>query len=105
MFKVTSPLSHRWSCANTNSIGLLLGLTPQLHTLFFNPTQHGGYLNAWLSQSIQNTGELFVALQVVIVGVKVSAAVKAQKSGSDVPSFPWLPFVLITFVRFILWPA
>ncbi|KYG44959.1 hypothetical protein M433DRAFT_68301 [Acidomyces richmondensis BFW] len=87
-------------------IGLTLGLAPPLHRLFFNPTEEGGYFNAWLSQSIQNVGELFIALQVVIVGVKLSAAVKDQhSSGGEPASLPWLPFALITFVRFIMWPA
>lgn len=86
-------------------IGIILGLIPQLHRLFFNLTGQGGYFNAWLSQSIQNVGELFVTLQVVIVGVKLSASIEKDKNGGDTGDLPWFPVVFITFVRFVLWPA
>ncbi len=86
-------------------IGVIIGVVPPLHRAFFNPMQHGGYLNAWLSQSIQNTGELFVTLQVVIVGVKLSASLKEQESGHDAGKLPWVTVAVISFIRYIAWPA
>jgi len=53
--------------------GVIVGLVPVLQTAFFEDTFKGGYLNAWLTKSIENIGELFTALQVVVVGVKLRA--------------------------------
>lgn len=53
--------------------GVIVGLVPVLQTAFFKDTFEGGYLNAWLTKSIENIGELFTALQVVVVGVKLRA--------------------------------
>ncbi|KAI9691791.1 MAG: hypothetical protein M1822_007863 [Bathelium mastoideum] len=86
-------------------IGAVIGLTPPLHRVFFNSTENGGYLNAWLTTSIKNIGDLFAALQVIVVGVKLSQSMVKMKRGEESGSAPWLPMVIITFVRLVLWPA
>jgi predicted permease len=53
-------------------IGLFIGLIPQLKTAFFADTEQGGIFNAWLTKSVENIGNLFTSLQVVVVGVKLS---------------------------------
>lgn len=85
-------------------IGMILGLVPQLHTLFFSGQQEGGYLNAWLTKSLKNVGDLFASLQVVVVGVKLSKAVRFMKKGEDSGTIPWGPFAIVTVVRLFIWP-
>lgn len=86
-------------------IGILLGLVPPLHRLFFNDQYHGGYLNGWLTSATQNIGDLFASLQVVVVGVKLSNALVRMKNGEASGRVPWLPMILITLIRFVIWPA
>jgi predicted permease len=86
-------------------IGVLIGLVPAHHTLFFSDQQHGGYLNAWLTAALQNVGDLFAALQVIVVGIKLSSSLLKWKKGEASGTMPWGPWALVTFVRFILWPA
>ncbi|KAI9710908.1 MAG: hypothetical protein M1820_002343 [Bogoriella megaspora] len=86
-------------------VGAIIGLVPALHRLFFAETQDGGYFNAWLTTSIQNVGSLFAALQVIVVGVKLSQAMLKMKKGEASGSVPWIPMITVTFIRFILWPA
>jgi predicted permease len=86
-------------------IGVLIGLVPARHTLFFSDQQHGGYLNAWLTAALQNVGDLFAALQVIVVGIKLSSSLLKWKKGEASGTMPWGPWALVTFVRFILWPA
>ncbi|KAI1383179.1 auxin efflux carrier [Hypoxylon trugodes] len=88
------------------AIGLIIGLSPPLHRIFFNDMDKGGYFNAWLTSSLKNIGELFVSLQVVIVGVKLSLSLRLMKEGEEEAGTLPLGIVLrVTFVRFILWPA
>ena len=86
-------------------IGGVIGLTPPLHRWFFNEQQEGGFFKAWLTSSIQNIGDLFAALQVVVVGVKLSTSMRAMKKGEDSGSVPWIPLVFILAVRFLVWPV
>jgi predicted permease len=86
-------------------LGGLVGLVPFLHTLFFNEPEKGGYFKAWLTESIDNVGNLFPALQLVVVGAKLSTALMKMKKGEDSGRVPWIPVVVIFFIRFILWPA
>jgi len=86
------------------AIGALVGLVPALHRLFFNEQEEGGYLNAWLTASVSNVGDLFAALQIVVVGVKLSQSLLRMKKGEASGSVPWKPMVIVTFVRFIFWP-
>ncbi|EFQ27464.1 membrane transporter [Colletotrichum graminicola] len=87
-------------------LGALVGLVPALHRLFFNEPEEGGYLNAWLTSAIKNVGELFAVLQVIVVGVKLSRAILQYKNGNDSKDsrVPPVPFMVVTFIRFILWP-
>ncbi|KKY19063.1 putative auxin efflux carrier superfamily [Diplodia seriata] len=86
------------------ALGCLIGLTPALHRLFFSAPDDGGYFKAWLTSSLKNVGDLFAALQVVVVGVKLCASLRKQKAGQESGDVPWLPFAIITFVRYVLWP-
>lgn len=86
-------------------IGVTIGLTPALQTLFFADMADGGYFNAWLTTSIKNVGELFVAIQVVVVGVKLSLSLRKWKVGDDGGSVPMESFAIISIVRFFIWPA
>lgn len=85
-------------------IGVVVGLVPQLHTLFFSEQQEGGYLNAWLTKSIKNVGDLFASLQVVVVGVKLSKALLGLKKGENSGTVPWIPFTIVMIIRLAIWP-
>lgn len=87
------------------SIGTLIGLVPALHRLFFDSQQEGGYLNAWLTSALSNVGDIFVALQVVVIGVKLSVAVLRFKKGESSGHVPWSAFLVIILMRFVVWPA
>lgn len=86
-------------------IGGIIGLTPPLHRAFFNEQQEGGFFKAWLTSSIENIGSLFAALQVVVVGVKLSTSMRKMKRGEDSGKVPWVPMVFVLAVRFIMWPV
>ncbi|KAK7615464.1 membrane transporter, partial [Phyllosticta paracitricarpa] len=84
--------------------GAIIGLTPTLHRLFFSPLDAGGYFRAWLTTSIKNIGDLFAALQIVVVGVKLWQAMMRVKQGRDSGVVPWRLFVFVTAVRYFVWP-
>ncbi|MCJ1364057.1 hypothetical protein MMC16_003166 [Acarospora aff. strigata] len=86
-------------------IGGIIGLVPPLHRAFFNEQQEGGFLNAWLTSSIQNIGDLFAALQVVVVGVKLSTSLRKMKKGEESGRVPWTPMIFVLVVRFVVWPV
>ncbi|KXJ95554.1 auxin efflux carrier [Microdochium bolleyi] len=86
-------------------VGVVIGLTPPLQNLFFADMNEGGYFNAWLTTCLRNVGELFVALQVVTVGVKLSLSLRKWKDGDDAGSVPMKTFIIVFLVRFVLWPA
>jgi len=86
-------------------LGALVGLVPALHRLFFNEQEAGGYFNAWLTSAIKNVGDLFAALQVIVVGVKLSQSLLRMKKGESNGNVPWVPMLLVTFIRFVLWPV
>ncbi|KAH9902237.1 auxin efflux carrier [Xylariomycetidae sp. FL2044] len=87
------------------AIGAIIGLTPALHRLFFDDMGEGGYFNAWLTACLKNVGELFVSLQVLVVGVKLSLSLRLLKKGEDAGKVPLKGVLVIIFIRFILWPA
>ncbi|KAL1626771.1 hypothetical protein SLS56_006673 [Neofusicoccum ribis] len=103
-----SALSFAYQFANAPVLGALagvvIGLTPALHRVFFAPPDQGGFLKAWLTSSLKNIGDLFAALQVIVVGVKLCASMRKQKAGQESGDVPWLPFAIITAVRFVIWP-
>ncbi|KAL8935357.1 MAG: hypothetical protein Q9211_004738 [Gyalolechia sp. 1 TL-2023] len=86
-------------------IGATIGLTPPLHRAFFNESQQGGIFKAWLTSSIQNVGSIFAALQVVVVGVKLSACLRKMKRGEQSGNIPWLPSIIVLLMRFVVWPC
>ncbi len=86
-------------------IGAIIGLIPPLHRLFFAETDHGGYFTAWITESVKRMGQLFVSLQMVIVGVKLSVSLRKEKRHEDTGSLSWGPLLLTAIFRFILWPA
>ena len=81
-------------------LGALVGLVPALHRLFFNSQEEGGYLNAWLTSALH-----FAALKVVVTGVKLSDSLMRMKKGEQSGRVPLLLLVLITIIRFVIWPA
>jgi predicted permease len=86
-------------------LGALIGLVPSLHRAFFNSAEEGGFLNAWLTSSLSNIGQLFVSLQVVVVGVSLGAALRKMKRGEASGDIPWIPSLFVLVVRFIVWPV
>lgn len=106
--KVQAVLSFCWEFLNAPLIGAVIGaivgLTPGLHRAFFNDTQEGGFFNAWLTSAIKNVGDLFAALQVVVVGVKLSQSMRSMKQGKESGHVPWPTFAFISFVRYVFWP-
>ena len=86
-------------------VGIIIGLVPPLHRAFFSSVQDGGFFNAWLTTSVQNIGDLFAALQVVAVGVKLSACLRKMVRGEESGVMPWRSLVSILSIRFIVWPV
>ncbi|KAI9874853.1 MAG: hypothetical protein M1830_009202, partial [Pleopsidium flavum] len=86
-------------------IGAIIGLTPPLHRAFFNEQQEGGFFKAWLTSSVQNIGDLFAALQVVVVGVKLSDSLRRMKKGEESGKVPWIPMIFVIVIRFVVWPV
>lgn len=87
------------------AIGAIVGLAPPLHKAFFGDPENGGIFTAWLTDSVKQIGGLFAALQVVVVGVKLSSSMRKMKRGEDSGHVPWVPLVFVTIMRFIVWPA
>ena len=85
-------------------IGAIIGLVPSLHRAFFSDQQEGGFLNAWLTTSLKNIGELFATLQIIVVGVKLSSSLRKMKRGEKSGDVPWLPMVFVLTIRFVIWP-
>ena len=85
-------------------VGAIIGLAPPLHRAFFNEPQEGGIFNAWLTTSIKNIGELFAALQVVVVGTKLSSSLRKMKRGEDSGGVPLLAMMTVIVIRFVIWP-
>ena len=85
--------------------GAVLGLVPPFHKAFFGDPEHGGIFTAWLTDSVKNIGGLFASLQVVVVGAKLSSSLRKMKRGEDSGTVPWTPLILVTVMRFVVWPA
>ena len=85
--------------------GAIIGLVPPFHKAFFGDPQKGGIFTAWLTDSVEKIGELFPALQIVVVGVKLSTSLRKMKYGGDTAHVPRVAATLILCVRFLLWPA
>ena len=106
---IQTSLDFCYSCLNAPligaSIGAVLGLTPPFHKVFFNEPQQGGIFSAWLTDSVKKIGSLFAALQVVVVGVKLSSSLQKMKRGEDSGNVPWISCVFVLFIRFVVWPV
>ncbi|KAI6381358.1 hypothetical protein MCOR25_001289 [Pyricularia grisea] len=92
--------------------GFIIGLTPPLKTAFFADPFEGGFFSAWITTSLQNIGDLFASLQVIVVGVKLAEAMRKVKRGDDSDSdddksgaVPWRATTLVLLIRFFIWPA
>ncbi|KAL5313950.1 hypothetical protein ACEPPN_018374 [Leptodophora sp. 'Broadleaf-Isolate-01'] len=85
-------------------IGVIVGLVPPFRKAFFSEPQDGGIFKAWLTSSVKKTGELFPALQLVVVGAKLSASLLKMKEGKDSGKMKLVPVLTVFFIRFILWP-
>jgi hypothetical protein len=59
----------------------------------------------WLTASVKNIGELFAALQLVVVGAKLSGSLLKMKKGQASGEMKWIPTLSILFIRFVLWPV
>ena len=85
-------------------IGAFIGIVPPLHRAFFNESFDGGIFTAWLTSSLQNMGQIFVSLQVIVVGVTLSSAFRKMRSGTASGHCPWTATVFILSFRFVIWP-
>lgn len=85
------------------AVGVLIGLVPALNRVFFNDPEEGGIFKAWLTSSVKNLGEMFVTLQVIVVGVKLAVGMRGtSSSGGGLPA----PSVLLVLgMRFVVWPV
>lgn len=83
-------------------LAVVVGLVPALHRVFFANMQDGGWLHAWLTSSIKNVGELFVALQMFIVGGELYKSFDGKERVGKIPT---MGLVLLFAVRFVLWPV
>lgn len=87
-------------------LGAIIGLVPALHRAFFSDTTDGGIFSAWLTASLQNVGQLFVPLPVVVAGVSLYTSMRKANNGeAPAASTPWPTTVFILVVRFVLWPV
>jgi auxin efflux carrier family protein len=85
-------------------IGVFLGLIPPLKQAFFSSSDEGGIFNAWVTVSLKNIGELFVTLQVIIVGIKLAHSLRKMRRGDDAGSISWTLLGVVIVIRFIIWP-
>ncbi|KAK6595179.1 auxin efflux carrier superfamily protein (membrane transporter) [Botrytis cinerea] len=90
--KIRNAMSTLYSFINAPLLGALvgaiLGLIPPLHRVFFAPPHPA----------------LFAALQLVVVGAKLSSSLIRMKKGEASGKVPSLVVITICFIRFILWP-
>jgi predicted permease len=105
---VRKSLEFAWSFLNAPLIGALIGaiigLAPPLHKAFFIDPSQGGIFKAWLTVSVKNVGDLFAALQLVVVGAKLSGSILKMKKGEDSGQVKITPILSIFFIRFVFWP-
>ena len=85
-------------------VGVFIGVIPPLHRAFFNDSFDGGIFTAWVTTSLQNIGNLFVSLQVIVVGVTLSGSFHKMRSGRISGHSPWTATSFILAFRFVLWP-
>ncbi|TVY78309.1 putative transporter [Lachnellula suecica] len=88
-------------------LGAIIGLVPVLHRAFFSDTNDGGIFTAWLTASLNNIGNLFVPLPVVVAGVSLYTCMKKirEEGSSGERGTPWLTTIFVLVVRFVIWPV
>jgi auxin efflux carrier family protein len=86
-------------------IGIIIGLVPQLHSAFFNNVHDGGVFKVWFTTSMENVGDLYAALQGLVVGVKLSGCLRKMKRGDHSGIVPKRGVASILFLQFVLWPV
>ncbi|KAF2714576.1 hypothetical protein K504DRAFT_420497 [Pleomassaria siparia CBS 279.74] len=84
--------------------GAFIGLIPPLHRAFFNESNEGGFLNASLTTSIKNIGELFASTQILVVGVKLSQSLRKMKRGEESGPVSKMSLLFVAIIRFFIWP-
>ncbi|KAF5022729.1 hypothetical protein F66182_5277 [Fusarium sp. NRRL 66182] len=87
------------------TVGVILGFVPPFKKAFFAEYNDGGIFNAWLTVSLKNIGELFVTLQVIVVGIKLAHSLRRMRRGNDSGSVHWVPLSIVVIVRFVVWPV
>ena len=108
---VQKPLAFLASMINAPVIGaflaLFVGLIPPFWKAMFNPMEDGGWLKAWFTSSLKNVGDLFTALQMFVVGTKLSSSIDAEKDGeqNEETRIPKRSLAIIYLLRFVLWPV
>lgn len=87
-------------------LALIVGLISPLHRAMFNDMQAGGWLKAWFTSSLKNVGELFTALQMFVVGTKLSSSIDQGRTEGETEDtrVPKLSLAVIYLLRFILMP-
>jgi predicted permease len=86
-------------------LGAFIGLIPPFHRAFFNQANEGGWLNASLTTSIKNIGELFASTQIIVVGVKLSQSLRKMKRGEESGPISKTSLAFVAITRFIVWPV
>ncbi|KAH7233202.1 auxin efflux carrier [Fusarium tricinctum] len=87
------------------TLGIILAFVPPLKKAFFADSEDGGIFNAWLTVSLKNIGELFVTLQVIVVGIKLAHSLRRMRRGHDSGNLHWAPMTLVVLIRFLIWPV
>ncbi|KAF9446971.1 hypothetical protein P691DRAFT_803198 [Macrolepiota fuliginosa MF-IS2] len=85
-------------------IAAIIGLIPGLHRAAFAQSDQGGFLNAWIMSSLRNIGSLFSAMEMFVVGSKLSDSFDVP-SHAPSPQPPKGAVIAIIFIRFVIWGA
>ncbi|KAK7692584.1 hypothetical protein QCA50_004214 [Cerrena zonata] len=75
-------------------VAIIIGITPQLHKIFY---MKDSAVYTSLTQSLKNLGDLFVALQSVVVGAELALVPHANPGK--------VPAIFTLTVRFVIMPA
>jgi len=86
-------------------VGAFIGLIPPLHRIFFNQSNKGGWLNASLTTSIKNIGDLFASTQIIVVGVKLSQSLRKMRKGEESGPVSKTSLLFVAIMRFFIWPV
>ncbi|KAF9009476.1 hypothetical protein BDQ17DRAFT_1397775 [Cyathus striatus] len=105
--RVQSTLKYIFSLLNPTLWGAVLaifiGLVPPLHKAFFADTLNGGYLNAWLTESLRNIGDLFTALQMYVCRWFKPFRLSQTSAICPFPKPGKAGLAFVFFIRFMFW--